>query len=218
MLPRWKRRARRPNLDYLLAEIPKAVQQSLEGIGRVASIVRAMKEFSHPGTGQKSAVDLNHAIECTITVARNEWKYVAEVVTDFDPHLPPVPCLAGEFNQVILNLIINATHTIADVVGDGSQGKGTITIRTRHAGQWAEIQVRDTGAGIPENIRNRIFEPFFTTKGVGKGTGQGLAISRSVIVDKHGGTLGFETQVGQGTTFTLRLPLNPPPADQRKTA
>lgn len=204
------------DLDYLLAEIPKAVGQSLEGVGRVASIVRAMKEFSHPGTGQKSAVDLNHAIECTITVARNEWKYVAELVTEFDRQLPPVPCLAGEFNQVILNLIINATHAIADVVGDGSKGKGTITLRTRHAAPWAEIQVQDTGTGIPESIQNRIFEPFFTTKGVGKGTGQGLAISRSVIVDKHGGTLGFETQAGQGTTFTIRLPLNPPPADPQK--
>src|SRR5262249_53985313 len=151
---------------------PKAIQQSLEGVERVATIVRAMKEFSHPGSGQKSAVDLNHAIASTVTVTRNEWKYVADMVTDFDPKLPPVPCLAGEFNQVILNLIINATHAIADVVGDGTKGKGTITMSTRQDGNWVEIRVRDTGAGIPEKIRNRIFEPFFTTKGVGKGTGQ----------------------------------------------
>ena len=202
------------DLGYLMVEIPKAIQQSLEGVGRVATIVRAMKEFSHPGTGQKSAIDLNHAIECTITVARNEWKYLAEMVTRFDPQLPPVPCLAGEFNQVMLNLIINATHAIGDVVGDGGKGKGTITISTRHDGKWAEIRIQDTGAGIPEKIRGRIFEPFFTTKGVGKGTGQGLAISRSVVVDKHGGTITFETEVGTGTTFIIRLPIfpvTPPP-------
>ena len=195
------------DLEYLMAEIPKAVQQSLEGVERVATIVRAMKEFSHPGTGQKSAVNLNHAIDSTITVARNEWKYVADLVTDFDPKLPPVPCLAGEFNQVVLNLIINATHAIADVVGDGTRGKGNITVTTRHDGNWVEIRVQDTGAGIPEKIRNRIFEPFFTTKNVGKGTGQGLAIARSVIVDKHSGTITFESQVGKGTTFVIRLPL-----------
>ncbi|HLH55624.1 MAG TPA: HAMP domain-containing sensor histidine kinase, partial [Verrucomicrobiae bacterium] len=152
-------------------------------------------------------VDLNHAIESTITVARNEWKYVAEVVTRFDPNLPPVPCLAGEFNQVILNLIINATHAIADVVGDGSKGKGTITVSTQRQRDWVEVRVHDTGAGIPEKIRGRIFEPFFTTKGVGKGTGQGLAISRSVIVDKHGGKISFESAVGKGTTFIIQLPL-----------
>jgi signal transduction histidine kinase len=202
-----------------MAEIPKAIQQSLEGVERVATIVRAMKEFSHPGTGQKSAVDLNHAIESTITVARNEWKYVAEVVTHFEPTLPQVPCLAGEFNQVVLNLIINATHAIADVVGDGAKGKGLITITTRQDKSWAEIRIQDTGAGIPEKIRNRIFEPFFTTKGVGKGTGQGLAISRSVIVDKHGGTIAFESQVGKGTTFIIRLPIQPGPAgEQGKSA
>ena len=203
------------DLDYLIAEIPKAIQQSLEGVERVATIVRAMKEFSHPGSGQKSAMDLNHAIASTVTVTRNEWKYVADVVTDFDPKLPPVPCLAGEFNQVILNLIINATHAIADVVGDGTKGKGTITISTRHDANWVEIRVRDTGAGIPEKIRNRIFEPFFTTKGVGKGTGQGLAISRSVIVDKHGGTISFESQVGKGTTFIIRLPVGPVAAGEQ---
>jgi two-component system NtrC family sensor kinase len=206
------------DLDYIQVEIPKAIQQSLEGIERVATIVRAMKEFSHPGTGQKSAVDLNHAIESTITVARNEWKYVADVVRHFDPKLPPVPCLAGEFNQVILNLIINATHTIADVIGDGSKGKGTITITTRQDKEWAEIRVQDTGAGIPEKIRNRIFEPFFTTKGVGKGTGQGLAISRSVVVDKHGGTIAFETQAGKGTTFIIRLPIGTMPAGEQRKA
>src|SRR6185369_6060379 len=109
------------DLDYLAMEIPKAIRQSLDGVDRVGKIVRSMKEFSHPGTGQKTAVDLNRAIESTITVARNEWKYVAEMVTEFDTTLPPVPCLPGEINQVILNLIINATHAIGDVAGDGSR-------------------------------------------------------------------------------------------------
>jgi two-component system NtrC family sensor kinase len=206
------------DLDYLIGEVPKAIQQSLEGVERVATIVRAMKEFSHPGNAQKTAVDLNHAIDSTITVARNEWKYVAELVTQFDPALPPVPCLAGEFNQVILNLIINATHAIADVIGDASKGKGTITVSTRRCGEWAEIRIQDTGAGIPEKIRGRIFEPFFTTKGVGKGTGQGLAISHSVVVDKHGGTIAFETEVGKGTTFIIRLPFVPTTAATQRKA
>ena len=195
------------DVDYLVEEIPKAIEQSLQGAERVTKIVRAMKEFSHPGTEQKTAVDLNHAIESTITVARNEWKYVAELETCFDPQLPPVPCLPGEFNQVILNLIINAAHAIADVVGKNSGCKGRITIATRQQGNWAEIRVADTGTGVPEAVRGRIFDPFFTTKPVGKGTGQGLAIARSVIVDKHGGSLTFETEMGRGTTFIIRLPL-----------
>ncbi len=197
------------DLDYLSAEIPKAVEQSLEGVGRVAKIVRAMKEFSHPGGEEKRSIDLNKAIESTVTVARNEWKYVAELETDLDPSLPPVPCLPGEFNQVILNLIINAAHTIADVVGRGGETKGRIRVTTRRDGDWVEIRVADTGTGIPEAIRSRVFEPFFTTKEVGKGTGQGLAIAHNVVVKKHGGTISLETEVGKGTTFIIRLPLQP---------
>ncbi|MFC1735778.1 sensor histidine kinase, partial [Candidatus Hydrogenedentota bacterium] len=173
----------------------------------VASIVRAMKEFSHPGTDEKTAVDLNRAIENTITVARNEWKYVADVNTEFEPDLPLVPCLPGEFNQVILNLLVNAAHAISDVVGDGSSGKGTITITTRAKGGFAEIEIGDTGGGIPDRARERIFDPFFTTKEVGKGTGQGLAIAHNVIVDKHSGAITFESEEGKGTTFHIRLPL-----------
>ena len=175
-----------------------------------------MKEFSHPGTEQKSAVNLNDAIESTVTVARNEWKYVADLETDFDPNLPLVPCLPGEFNQVILNLIINAAHAIADAVGKDSGTKGRITISTRRQGDWVEIRLVDTGTGIPEAVRGRIFDPFFTTKPVGKGTGQGLAIARSVIVDKHGGTLTFETRLGQGTAFIICLPVQPE-TDARQT-
>jgi len=191
---------------YLADEIPKAIGQSLEGLERVGKIVRAMKEFSHPGTGEKTAVDINKAIESTITVARNEWKYVAEMVTDLDPGLPLIPCLPDEFNQVLLNLIINSAHAIGEVVAGGEQAKGTITISTRQDGDWVEIRLQDTGTGIPEEVRSKIFDPFFTTKEVGKGTGQGLAIARSVIVDKHEGTITFETEMGKGTTFIIRLP------------
>jgi two-component system, NtrC family, sensor kinase len=194
--------------NYLAQEIPEAIQHTLEGVERVTKIVRAMKNFSHPGSDEKTPIDLNDAIESTLTVSHNEWKYHADLVTDFDPALPPVPCLPGEFNQVILNLVINAAHAIADVVGDGSNGKGTLTVRTHLAGEWVEIRVEDTGSGIPEHARDRIFDPFFTTKTVGKGTGQGLAISRSVIVDKHGGTIDFETEPGHGTSFIVRLPLH----------
>ncbi|MFH1417731.1 MAG: ATP-binding protein [Planctomycetota bacterium] len=194
------------DVEFLREEIPKAIEQSLEGVGRVAKIVRSMKEFSHPGGADKQAVDLNKAIESTITVARNEWKYVAEMVTDFDPALPPVPCLAGEFNQVILNMVINATHAIAGVVGKNTGEKGTISIATRQDGGWAEIRISDTGAGIPEKHRSKIFDHFFTTKEVGKGTGQGLAIAYAVVVDKHGGAITFETEMGKGTTFIIRLP------------
>ncbi|MBW2096201.1 MAG: PAS domain S-box protein, partial [Deltaproteobacteria bacterium] len=188
--------------------IPAAIEQSLEGVDRVTKIVRAMKEFSHPGGEEKTPTDINKAIENTVTVARNEWKYVADLKTDFDENLPPVPCLPGELNQVILNMIVNAAHAIAGVVGGNRSGeKGTITIRTRKNGAWAEIEIEDTGAGIPEEIQQRIFDPFFTTKEVGRGTGQGLCIAHSVIVEKHGGTIDVESEVGKGTTFMIRLPL-----------
>ena len=191
---------------YLLGEIPKAIEQTLEGVGRVSKLVSAMKDFSHPGSKEKTMLDLNRAIESTITVARNEWKYVADMETDYDSSLPPVSCLPGELNQVILNLIINAAHAIADVLGKGDSKRGIIKVQTRNCPEWDEIRIQDTGSGIPEKVRARIFDPFFTTKEIGKGTGQGLAIARSVVVDKHGGTIHFETEVGKGTTFIIRLP------------
>jgi PAS domain S-box-containing protein len=195
-------------LDYLTSQIPRAIAQSLEGTSRVAKIVQAMKEFSHPGTPGKTAVDINRAIESTITVARNEWKYVAEVVADLDPTLPPVPCLPSEFNQVVLNLLVNAAHAVGDATRDnGEETKGSIFVSTRREGDWAVLRIRDSGKGIPEAIRHRIFDPFFTTKAVGKGTGQGLAIAHNVIVDKHGGTIAFETETGKGTTFIVQLPI-----------
>jgi signal transduction histidine kinase len=195
------------DVAYLTEEIPTAIEQSLEGVERVATIVRAMKEFSHPSAKEKVSVDLNKAIESTITVARNEWKYVAQMVTDLDPDLPLVPCVPGELNQVILNLLVNAAHALGDVGGDGAPEKGTIIVSTRQIGDGVEIRIADTGPGIPAAIRDKIFDPFFTTKEVGKGTGQGLAIAHTVVVEQHGGQLTFETAEGEGTTFSIRLPL-----------
>ena len=198
------------DVPYLLEEIPKSIEQTLQGVERVSSIVRAMRDFSHPGSEEKRPVDLNQALRNTVTVARNEWRYVAELDLDLDPDLPPVPCLPGEVNQVFLNLLVNAAHAIGDVVGTGGTTKGRITVGTRRAGEWAEIRVQDTGTGIPEQVRSRIFDPFFTTKPVGRGTGQGLTIAHSVVVEKHGGTITFDTTVGAGTTFLVRLPLASP--------
>jgi signal transduction histidine kinase len=192
------------DIGYLSAEMPKAIQQSLDGIERVAKIVGAMKDFSRPGTTDKVMTDLNKAIESTLIVCRNEWSRVAELVTELDPALPSVLVQPGEFNQVLLSLLINATHAIADA---GRNGRGTITVTTRREGSQVEIRIRDNGTGIAEPIRHRIFEPFFSTKDVGRGSGQGLAVARSVVVDKHQGSLTFETETGQGTTFIIRLPV-----------
>src|SRR4051812_16133130 len=194
------------DFDYLKEEIPRALNQSLEGVDRVAKIVRAMKEFSHPAR-EKTATDLNRAIQSTITVASNEWKYVAEVEMDLDAELPQVHCSPAEFNQVVLNMVVNAAHAIGDVVGDGAKGKGKIKVRTRSDGEWAVVEISDSGCGMPPHIQQRIFDPFFTTKEVGKGTGQGLAIAHNVVVDKHGGTIKVVSAPGQGTTFVIRLPI-----------
>ena len=173
---------------------------------RVAKIVRAMKEFSHPAR-EKTATDLNRAIQSTITVASNEWKYVAEIEMDLDPNLPSVHCSPAEFNQVVLNMVVNAAHAIGDVVGDGGKGKGKIKVKTRPDGDWAVVEISDSGCGMPPHIQQRIFDPFFTTKEVGKGTGQGLAIAHNVVVDKHGGTIKVVSSPGAGTTFIIRLPI-----------
>jgi len=194
-------------VPYLIKQLPRALEQSREGLGRIASIVRAMKEFSHPSGSEKEPVNLREAIETTIAVARNEWKYVADVELDMAPELPLVPVLRNEFNQVILNLIVNAAHAIGELNAGGAQGKGKIRIVGRIRDAQLEIRISDTGAGIPEAARAKVFEPFFTTKEVGKGTGQGLAIAYSVIVDKHQGSIAFETEVNRGTTFIIFLPL-----------
>jgi PAS domain S-box-containing protein len=197
---------RRCDLNFIREEVPHAIAQSLDGARRVARIVRAMKEFSHPDLADKTEADLNQGIATTIAIARSEWKYVAEVVTDFDERLPPVVCYPGDVNQAVLNLIVNAAHAIKEKLQ--GNGRGQIAVRTRRCGQFAEIAVSDTGTGIPENIRTRIFDPFFTTKDVGVGTGQGLTLAHSVVVRKHHGKIWFESETGSGTTFFIHLPVD----------
>lgn len=192
--------------EFLKEEIPRSTEQMLEGLVRVATIVRGMKEFSHVDRkAEKTEADLNRALASTLVVARNELKYVAEVETHFG-ELPRVSCHLGDLNQVFLNLLINAAHTIEDAI-KGTSSRGKIDVRTRKDGDWVEVAISDTGGGIPEAIREKIFDPFFTTKEVGKGTGQGLALARAIVVEKHGGTLTFESTAGAGTTFYVRLPL-----------
>lgn len=194
--------------DYLLEEMPRALEQSLDGLSRITRIVQAMKSFSHPPVEEKLPVDLNKALETTLVVTSNEWKYVAEVTTEFDPELPDVACYPGELNQVFLNLIVNAAHAIAEVVAPDTGAKGRITVSTSLLSDGdAEIRIADTGCGIATDNRPKVFDPFFTTKDVGKGTGQGLAIAYNIIVKKHGGMIDFESMPGQGTCFFIRLPL-----------
>ncbi len=199
---------RKLDLEFIVAEVPHAIDQSLDGARRVAKIVRAMKEFSHPDSAEKTETDLNRAIGSTVTVARNEWKYVAEMVTEYAENLPRILCYPGDINQVILNLVVNAAHSIKEKRKEGGE-KGLITVRTRAQEQFVEISVADTGTGIPETIRNRVFDPFFTTKEVGKGTGQGLSLAHTLIVKKHSGRIWFETEIGRGTTFFIHLPIKP---------
>jgi signal transduction histidine kinase len=200
------------DLDFLLEEIPQAIDQSLEGIDRVKTIVAAMKEFSHPQDDSMGPVDLNHAIRSTATVCRNEWKYVAEMELNLDPQLPSVPCHAGEINQVVLNLTVNAAHAIQEKLGTcpktkHPEEKGRITISTEKTGDEVEIRIADTGCGIPREIQAKVFDLFFTTKPAGRGTGQGLAIARAAVVEKHGGSIDMVSEPGEGTTFFIRLPL-----------
>ena len=192
------------DMEFLVEEIPKSLTQTLEGVERVATIVHAMKEFAHVDQKEKSAADINRALLSTLTIARNELKYVADVETEFGD-LPLVVCNASDVNQVFLNLLVNAAHAIDDVV-KGTGTKGRIQVRTSLEKGNVLISIADTGAGIPEDIRGKIFDPFFTTKAIGRGTGQGLAIARSIVVEKHRGTLTFKSEVGKGTTFYIRLP------------
>ncbi len=195
--------------EYLQEEIPQAIKQSLEGLQRVGSLVQAMKEFSHPGSKQKSPEDLNALVETTVKVSKNEWKYVAELHTDLAADLPFVPCLRSEIGQVLLNLIVNAAQAIAALKNQdmAMTEKGRIVLTTGHSSDWAIITVQDSGTGIPAEILGRIFDPFFTTKEVGKGSGQGLAICRDVIVEKHQGQLTCSSTPGNGSVFTIKLPL-----------
>jgi two-component system, NtrC family, sensor kinase len=193
------------DLSYLRDRVPRSFERTLDGVSRVSSIVTAMKAFSHP-SNEKLPVDINAAIQTTLTVARNEYKYVADVETELG-ELPSVTCHGGDMNQVFLNLIVNAAHAIESARTD-SNSKGHIRVQTRREGEMAVVEVSDTGCGIPEEFRDRVFDPFFTTKEVGRGTGQGLSLAHTIVVDKHGGSLGFESQVGSGTTFLLRIPID----------
>jgi signal transduction histidine kinase/HAMP domain-containing protein len=197
------------DLGFVAENAPAAFERAMDGISRISTLVRAMKEFAHPDRREKAPADLNRALQATLTIATNEIKQVAEVETDLGM-LPPVPCHLSDLNQVLLNLLVNAAHAIGEVVAK-TGGKGRIRVRTAHEGDWVRIVIEDTGCGIPDEIQDRIFDPFFTTKEVGKGTGQGLAIARSIVVEKHGGSLGFESEVGKGTTFTIVLPVSEAP-------
>jgi PAS domain S-box-containing protein len=192
-------------LPFLLENIPSALARSIDGLGRIASIVRSLKVFAHPERNQMAPTDINEAVTSTLTIARHEYKYAADVVTELG-ELPLVTCSAGDVNQALLNVIVNAAHAIGEVVKD-TEARGTIRVQTRQEGDRVIISISDTGLGIPVAVQPRIFEPFFTTKGVGKGTGQGLSIARSLIAEKHGGSLTFETKLGAGTTFHIQLPI-----------
>ncbi|MBA3463818.1 MAG: HAMP domain-containing protein [Deltaproteobacteria bacterium] len=200
------------DVDYLVEQIPQAIGRALQGLDRVATIVKSMKEFAHPDQTNATYADLNRAITSTITVARHEYKYVADLETDL-AELPPVCCHVGELNQVVLNLVVNAAHAIETAVKD-SDRRGKIIVRTTSVDNHAVIEITDDGCGIPQTHLDKIFDPFFTTKEIGKGTGQGLAIARSVVVDKHLGRLTVDSEVGRGTTFRIWLPIDhavPPP-------
>lgn len=202
-----KRKESDLDISYLLDELPMAVAQSLEGVERISKIVLSIKNFAHPGVQEKVQFDLNNAIESTVNVCRNTWKYVADMELKLDPNLPPIYGYPGELNQVILNLILNAVHAIEEkVVSRGEKGK--ITVETKLEPGFVLISVTDTGTGIPVEIRDKIFDPFFTTKAPGKGTGQGLAIAYRYVVDLHKGQIFFTSEVGIGTTFYVRLPIS----------
>lgn len=196
------------DIEYLRDELPPAMQRVTEGLARIAEIVRSLKDFSHADQTEMSGVDLNRAINSALIVSRSEYAAVADVVTDFAP-LPHVTCHGGQINQVVLNLIVNAADAITEVVGR-TGCRGQISLRTRLDGDHVLVEIEDTGGGIPESIRGHIFDPFFTTKEVGKGTGQGLSMARNVVVKSHHGSIDFVTESGVGTTFRVRLPIQPP--------
>ena len=200
------------DIDYVNANAPGAFESSLEGIKRISSIVSAMKEFSHPDQREMEAADLNAAILNTLTIARNEYKYVADVERDLGA-LPSVTCHVGDVCQVILNILVNAAHAIGDVTYP-SGTRGLIRVRSVAEESHVRIEVEDNGTGIPDSARAHVFEPFFTTKEVGRGTGQGLAIAHNIVVKKHRGSLSFRTETGKGTVFIIRLPIEAAATDE----
>jgi PAS domain S-box-containing protein len=193
--------------DYLLDEVPKAIEQALQGVQRITTIVTAMRAISPQGGEIRSLSDLNQTVRDVATISSNEWRFDADVRLELDPALPKVFCKLGDINQVVLNLMVNASHAIKEARAAGSAPKGVIAIGTRMEAERIVLWIEDTGVGIPEGVRDRIFDPFFTTKSLGQGTGQGLSFAHAVIVDEHAGSLEVESVVGRGTRFTIRLPL-----------
>jgi PAS domain S-box-containing protein len=196
------------DIEFILEEIPAAITQSLEGLYRISTIVKAMKSFSHPSKGEMQLTTIPEAIETTITVARNEWRYVAELVTHYDDDLPQIMCIRDEINQVFLNLIVNAAHAIEEKTNKSNITNGEIKILVSKQENNIIIKVIDNGNGMSPAVKERIFDPFYTTKCVGKGTGQGLNLAYTVIVDRHKGKIEAHSIVGEGTTFMISLPIN----------
>ncbi len=192
------------DIEFIEEEAPLAIERSRAGIRRVAEIVAAMKQFSHPGGSDLGPTELNTILENTLVVAKNEYKYVAELQTDLGT-IPEVMANPGDIGQVILNLIVNAAHAIADRIA-GTDQLGRIDVTTTVEANGVALTVTDTGGGVPPEIQDRIFDPFFTTKDPGRGTGQGLAIARSIVVDRHGGRLDLSVEPDVGSTFTVWLP------------
>lgn len=199
------------DLQYVVDQLPLAVARARDGTARVSQIVRSMRVFAHPESDHAVLTDLNAAITSTVTVARSAYTQVADVVLDLSP-LPGVACVAGDITEVILGLLMNATHAIRERASSADD-RGSITITTRHDGDHVTLAMTDSGCGIPDSVRERIFDPFFTTKPVGQGTGQGLAMAKS-IVERHRGTLTFDSTVGIGSTFTVRIPVDSRPAHE----
>ena len=196
------------DLDYLQEEVPQAIEQSQQGLDHIARIVLAMKNFSHPGTTRKEPTNLNNILRDATTVTRNAWKFSSDLVLDLDETIPPVWCVVGDLKQVFLNLIINAADAIEERFSGDRERRGSLRITSRWSGDRVMVSVSDTGTGIPEEILETIFDTFFTTKEVGKGTGQGLAIARDIVTNKHHGEMTVESTVGQGTTFHVTLPIH----------
>lgn len=203
------------DLEFVQEQLPKAFARLADGLERVTHIVRSMKDFAHPDFGRHEPADLNRALLNTLTIARAEYKRVAELEMDLG-ELPPVWCHVGELNQVFLNLIVNAAHAIVDRDGDAGV-RGHIVVRTRLVGDHVEVSVSDDGVGMDAALQERIFEPFFTTKEVGRGTGQGLALAHNIVVDRHRGELTVQSTLGVGTVLTARLPVGGPVPMQRRT-
>jgi signal transduction histidine kinase len=196
------------DIEFFIENAPEAVEQAAEGISRITTIVKSMKNFAYrDAESAKRNNDLNQAIRSTVVVATNEWKYHAEMDLRLQEDLPLVPCNVGEINQVVLNLIVNGAHAIRDRITDGQKGNIVVSTRNYPDAGCVIIAIADNGGGIPPKVQARIFEPFFTTKEVGVGTGQGLAIAHNVIVKSHNGQIWFDSKEGIGTTFYIKLPM-----------